>query len=178
MSQHNLEAAAAKHATRTSATRVGPAQAFGLVLTTVALTTATLIPGASASAASPSAPSSPKATWSQLQPATSPSPRSNPAMAYDPDTGQFILFSGWPGRGYAPDDTWEWTGSNWTELHPATSPPGRYNATFAYDAATGQLLLFGGVNHNGNRNDTWDWNGTTWVEFIPPTARHPEARPP
>lgn len=102
MNQRNLEAAVVS--TTAPATRIGRGHVLGLA--TAALSMAMLVPGVSASAASPSA-ASPNATWSQLQPATSPSPRSNPAMASDPDTGQFILFSGWPGRGYAPDDTWE-----------------------------------------------------------------------
>ena len=65
-------------------------------------------------------------------------------MAFDPATGQLILFGGFDGA--YQNDTWSWDGTTWTQLFPATSPPGRYDATMAFDQATGQLILFGGTN--------------------------------
>ena len=41
-------------------------------------------------------------------------------MAYDPGTGQLVLFGG---DDFA--DTWTWNGSDWTELTPSTSPLAR-----------------------------------------------------
>ena len=63
-------------------------------------------------------------------------------MAYDPGTGQLVLFGGYDG-GFL-DDTWTWNGSTWTQMTPATSPPARDSASMAYDPGTGQLVLFGG----------------------------------
>jgi uncharacterized protein YjbI with pentapeptide repeats len=106
-------------------------------------------------------------TWTELSPATSPSPRANASMAYDPSTNQLILFGGQSGTtGRALGDTWEWNGTTWTQLAPVTSPPIRDDASMAYDAATDQVVLYGGYEPNSaptNGSDTWIWNGTNWT---------------
>jgi hypothetical protein len=102
-------------------------------------------------------------TWTELSPTTSPTARCSAAMAYDPATGQTLLFGGIDSNGYL-DDTWTWNGATWTERHPAMSPPARGSATMAYDPATAQMLLFGGSNGSAVFGDTWTWNGTTWAE--------------
>ena len=106
----------------------------------------------------------PTPTWTQLDPATSPSARSGAAMAYDASTGQLVLFGGSTSSSSLVNDTWTWNGATWTQLTPATSPSARYGAAMAYDASTGQLVLFGGGNASGVLADTWTWNGTTWTE--------------
>ena len=94
-------------------------------------------------------------------------------MAYDPATGQLVLFGGYERRRYL-DDTWTWNGTTWTQQSPATSPPARDGASMAYDPGTGQLVLFGGYGtRHSLYNDTWTWNGTTWTAAVPghqPTA--------
>ena len=111
--------------------------------------------------------------WTQLSPASPPSARSGASIAYDPGTGQTILFGG-NANGTAEGDTWSWTGTTWTALSPATSPAARYDAAMAYDPATSQLLLFGGYDGTNYYADTWAWTGTTWTELTPtasPTVR-------
>ena len=108
-------------------------------------------------------------TWTQLNPATAPSPRGFATMAYDPDTGQLVLFGGAGGSGDL-GDTWTWDGTTWTQLSPATSPPSREQASMAYDPTTGQLVLFGGYGSSGVLNDTWSWDGTTWTQHSPATS--------
>jgi hypothetical protein len=93
-------------------------------------------------------------------------------MAFDPATGQMILFGGLGTSGLL-NDTWNWNGTTWTELFPATSPSVRDGTTMAFDQATGQLILFGGAN-GGFHGDTWNWDGTTWTELFP--AASPSAR--
>ena len=83
-------------------------------------------------------------------------------MAYDPGTGQLVLFGGNDGSGTVAD-TWIWNGSDWTELSPATSPPARSDASMAYDPGTGQLVLFGGNDGVGG------FDGSTWA-FSPVKA--------
>jgi hypothetical protein len=99
-------------------------------------------------------------------------------MAYDPSSGQVVLFGGHGSKNNTLNDTWTWNGTTWTQLSPATSPPSRLNAAMAYDANSGQLVLFGGLNNNGNGTsllgDTWTWNGTTWTQQTPATS--PQAR--
>jgi hypothetical protein len=109
-------------------------------------------------------------TWTQLSPVTSPSPRFDASMAYDPATGQMVLFGGGSSSG-ALGDTWIWNGTTWTQLSPATSPSARDLASMAYDPATGQLVLFGGGSSSDVPfGDTWTWNGATWTQLSPTTS--------
>jgi hypothetical protein len=79
-------------------------------------------------------------------------------MAYDPGTGQLVLFGGNDGSGVLAD-TWTWNGSDWAEQSPATSPPARSDASMAYDPGTGQLVLFGGNDGEGGiEGDTWSFS--------------------
>ena len=93
-------------------------------------------------------------------------------MAYDPGTGQLVLFGGADSSGRL-NDTWTWDGSNWTHQSPASSPPARYVASMAYDPGTGQLVLFGGYGTH-YFGDTWTWNGSAWTQQSP--ASSPPAR--
>ena len=106
-------------------------------------------------------------TWTQQSPATSPPARQDASIAYDPGTGQLVLFGGF-GEGSYFNDTWTWDGTTWTQQSPATSPPWRQGTSMVYDPGSGQLVLFGGYN----LNDTWTWDGSTW------TNQSPATRPP
>ncbi|HYR27907.1 MAG TPA: hypothetical protein VEU30_05545, partial [Thermoanaerobaculia bacterium] len=50
-------------------------------------------------------------SWTKLTPATSPRPRQNGRLGYDPITGRLTLFGGFAGFFYS--DIWTWSGSNW-----------------------------------------------------------------
>jgi hypothetical protein len=115
-------------------------------------------------------------TWTQQQPATSPSAREGPSMAYDAATGNVVLFGGETVSGVRPyGNTWVWDGSTWTEQHPATSAGARECASMAYDASTGNVVLFGGYNPSyGPFGNTWIWDGSTWTKQSPTT--HPSDR--
>jgi uncharacterized protein (TIGR03437 family) len=114
------------------------------------------------------------ATWTQLNPQTSPPARSAPAMAYDSVHGQVVLFGGSDSSGNLLNDTWVWDGANWTQKSPQTSPPARSNFGMAYDAASDQVVLFGGFGGFPGVGaaakyfaDTWVWDGTNWTEESP-----------
>ncbi len=98
----------------------------------------------------------------ELSPASSPPARAGARLAFDPATGQIILFGG---DGYSGPfgDTWAWNGTDWSQLAPASSPPARDYASMAFDAVTGQVLLFGGYSVR----DTWAWDDGTWTELNP-----------
>jgi hypothetical protein len=113
------------------------------------------------------------AAWSQLSPSSSPSDRYGTISAYDPATGQLVMFGGNSGSTDL-DDTWIWNGSNWTAAAPATAPPAREFASMAYDPTKKELLLFGGNGSSGYLDDTWAWNGSNWVKESP--AQSPPAR--
>jgi hypothetical protein len=113
-------------------------------------------------------------TWTQLFPATSPSPREAP-LAYDPITREIVLFGGNGSTGDL-NDTWTWNGATWTQRFPAASPSPRYISSIAYDAGLGQVVLFGGRAPDGQSlDDTWGWNGATWTQlktYSRPAARY------
>ncbi len=112
--------------------------------------------------------------WTQLHPASNPSPRDQGNLAFDSSTGQMILFGGEASGGGSLGDTWSWSGSTWSQLAPAASPHARNSSSMAYDPDTGQIVLFGGVYNPGggsaDLNDTWNWDGSTWTEQAPATS--------
>ncbi len=111
--------------------------------------------------------------WNQLLPTNSPAARFDAAFAFDPISGNLLLFGGNNGNfGYF-SDTWIWNGSNWVQLSPATSPPARAAASMAFDPISGRLILFGGYN-GSILNDTWAWTGSNWVQLTPSTSPSPQ----
>jgi len=92
-------------------------------------------------------------------------------MAYDPATGNEVLFGGGQGKNVLAD-TWTWNGTMWSQLFPANMPQARYGASLAYDPATRNVVLFGGRNLSGPFDDTWTWDGVNW------TQQNPVSNPP
>ncbi len=102
----------------------------------------------------------------------SPPERAASSMAYDPASGQLVLFGGDANGGFANNnDTWVWNGTTWTQVADSgdpgcttactASPAARSGAALAYDPAIGKLVLFGGL---GVFNDTWTWDGASWSQ--------------
>ncbi len=121
--------------------------------------------------------------WSQVSPATSPSPRLGAAIAYDAAAGNVVLFGGTtisiPGTaGTYLNDTWTWDGTTWTQQFPPVSPSPR-DGSMVYDAATGTVVLFGGGNSSGVLGDTWTWDGLTgtWTQKNPAASPSPRSAP-
>lgn len=106
--------------------------------------------------------------WTQLDPTLSPSGRVNPAMAYDPETGDILLFGGGSGTPYylSYNDTWQFNGTSWSQLSTnLTPPPSDFGAVMAYDSAVGGIVMFdsGEVYHGGPfLNDVWVFAGGQW----------------
>jgi hypothetical protein len=94
-------------------------------------------------------------------------------MAYDPATGDMVLFGGEDNSANLAD-TWTFNGTTWTRLSPATSPPARWYASMDYDPASGDIVLFGGSASSGDLSDTWTFDGTAWTQLSP--AVSPPAR--
>ena len=122
-----------------------------------------------------------------------PVPRLGATLAYDPVSGDLILFGGeyLPGGSAQPvalNDTWELsydaatnTGT-WTQVDGsgclstcANAPSARYGAA-ADQAPSGQgMVLFGGENlvpatQSGfpqANAETWLWNGSSWAQLTP-----------
>jgi len=122
-------------------------------------------------------------TWHDVTPANpadSPPPLTDHAMAYDPVRGQVVLFGGPDVT--PPADTWAWDGTRWlpiTPADPADSPIARSEHAMAYDARRSRVVLFGGVDDTTGPEpvdlaDTWEWDGTRWADR---TAAEPAAAP-
>jgi hypothetical protein len=107
--------------------------------------------------------------WTQLSPASSPSPRSGHGMRWSPHRGRVQLFGG-EGPGGLLGDTWEWDGANWLPITTNGAPAARAEAALV-DASTfpvGSLspgLLIGGRDASGPRAEAWQVTST-----IPATA--------
>ena len=140
----------------TSITATSPAEAAGTVDVTVT---------GSAGPASRRAPTSsptPIRPGTRRPRTTAPSARYGYAEAYDPATGQTILFGGFT----AAHVLQRHLGLERGQLEyrsPSTSPSSREFAAMAYKPGheRGELLLFGGYNGTSYYNDTWAWNGST-----------------
>ncbi|GAC1592489.1 MAG: hypothetical protein NVS3B21_12190 [Acidimicrobiales bacterium] len=119
--------------------------------------------------------------WQALTPAASPSGRMAPAMAYDSDHHQDVLFGGAANQ-MSLNDTWTFDGTNWTAQNPPTRPAPRTGAAMAFDAATHQTVMFGGFVDSNlpsnpgtyNTYETWTWDGATWTQHSP--ANYPPRR--
>lgn len=111
-------------------------------------------------------------TWSNYDPIIAPPPRDTPAMAFDEDDGQVILFGGISVNGQYLDDTWAYDPSTfqWMDLEPMGDRPwARYYPSLTYDAASGASILFGGLDIDDINmfNDTWSYDRATntWTEI-------------
>ena len=107
--------------------------------------------------------------WTNLTPTNSPIARNAPSLAFDPSTGNVIMFGGYNNGDLA--DTWAYNSvaNTWTQLLPANSPPARDSALMCFSPAIGQIILFGGYNNSGNLSDTWAYDGptNTWTNMDP-----------
>ncbi|MCI4368512.1 MAG: hypothetical protein L3K09_02980, partial [Thermoplasmata archaeon] len=117
-------------------------------------------------------------TWTNLSiaPASEPSPRQTPVMAWDTADSYMVLFGGLnAGSGKPLNDTWKFTGGAWTVLAkgPKTLTP-RFSMGMDYDPTMGGLVMFGGANINAALNDSWFFNGGTWTKMT--TSHAPSKR--
>lgn len=103
--------------------------------------------------------------WKKLSPASSPSVRLYPAMAYDPVSQKLVLFGGL-GVNQNLNDTWTFDGTTWTKMPTSVAPPPRNGASMAYDRLTRKMVMFGGFDVNQYLSDTWLWDGatSTWTQ--------------
>ena len=96
-------------------------------------------------------------------------------MAYDPSTGDVLLFGGYNGTSYL-GDTWEFSNATytWSEVCSSCGPSPRAGATLTY--ANGSLVLFGGYNGTSYLGDTWTWYDGTWSQACTSSCTSPPPR--
>src|SRR5690606_11603877 len=86
-------------------------------------------------------PSTAVPVWEELDDASIPPRRTEPAMAYDSARGKVVLFGG--ADSHLRGDTWEWDGVSWRRV-ATTGPSARDGHAMAYDATRKKVVLFGG----------------------------------
>lgn len=121
--------------------------------------------------------------WTQLSPATSPSPRYWFGWAYDRFRDYGVLFGGYDDDAshLKMNDTWIWDSSNWAEVFPSTIPiesgttAETHDATkaehpkLAYDAESQQVML-SYFDNSPYAFRTYLWDGTDWNLQSPATS--------
>ncbi len=98
--------------------------------------------------------------------------RQNPAIAFDQDRGQWVVFGGFDGTNYF-SDTWLGDGSAWKKASDTTSPSERVAAKMAWDPHRHRVLMFGGASGLGDLTDTWSWAGNAWALVVPNPSPSP-----
>jgi hypothetical protein len=94
----------------------------------------------------------------------SPEPRCGPALAYDGEARQVVLFGGVGGPDRPLGDTWTFDGSSWREVR-GPHPPARRYAAFAYDPGLQGCVLQGGTVDDLSVHkfgDAWLFRGRAW----------------
>lgn len=120
--------------------------------------------------------------WTQLAPATAPSPRGLASLVYDPVRARFVLYGGWASAfsiGTASNQTWEFDGANWTQVVPPTSPPGLWKHGACFDLARNRVVVYGGARNGfpSAENATWEFNGANWTQVATTGNPGPLERP-
>jgi hypothetical protein len=105
-----------------------------------------------------------------------PTPRFAASMAFDPDTGDVVMFGGRDAAGHFLNETWVLSFNfievlhrsffEWSRQSTPTSPPGRAQATMEFDPNTRAVLMSTGVNAAQNFQDTWAFTPSpaTWTQ--------------
>lgn len=105
---------------------------------------------------------------------TTPSIRSDAAMAYITAQDRIILFGG----DFVDSSNFEtcfgdtWLGKapysyEMSQLSTSPSPSNRADASMVYDETMKQCILFGGLSNSSVLNDTWSFNGSNWNLLSP-----------
>jgi hypothetical protein len=114
-------------------------------------------------------------TWTNITPSSGsmPAGRITPALVYDVDHHQMLLFSGLGVSNTFLNDTWAFdlNTHTWTELLPANPLPSiRYGVATCYDKIGKTQVIFAGFTFQGRFDDTWRFDptgGGTWSNVTP-----------
>ena len=110
-------------------------------------------------------------TWTDMNPAEAPSPRSDFAMAYDAESDRVVAFGGDP----LSDKTWayDYNTNTWRNMSPVTRPSAGAGP-MAYDAESDRVVLFlAWTGAPDNETWTYDFNSNTWTKMEPTTRPSP-----
>lgn len=112
--------------------------------------------------------------WTQITPATSPSPREFPSAAYDPVHDRTVVFGGQKtvttlGNTVVTPfyDTWEFDGTNWNQV--SSAGPQVQKPILVYDAARKQVLMLGVDVNLATLMYAYDGDAKSWTKLTPTT---------
>jgi parallel beta-helix repeat protein len=121
----------------------------------------------------------PPGEWTEMHPASAPSPRMVNWMAYDSVSDKVILFGGRFEYYGGYNETWayDFDTDTWTNMNPPVAPSIRWAHAMAYDSQSNRVILFGGSNQLEQFNDTWAFNyeQNEWTNMNPIVAPSPRA---
>ncbi|MBV8528298.1 MAG: hypothetical protein JOZ75_08295 [Candidatus Dormibacteraeota bacterium] len=102
--------------------------------------------------------------WTLTHPSTSPTGRFDAPAAFDPDTGQVMLYGGRLADGELAGDTWAWDGTTWRQLDTgANGPPAGEGGAMAWDPGLQTMVLVAPIaTPTGLTGETWLWQGGAW----------------
>ena len=117
-------------------------------------------------------------TWTYKSAAVYPPTRYYSGLAFDPESGETILFGGERSSSQRLGDMWSWNGERWREIELPVFPHERERNSLGYDQNSGNVVMFGGVSDLNTSeetwyNDTWLWNGSEWCVKHPLHAPSP-----
>jgi len=117
-------------------------------------------------------------TWTQVFPATSPSPRDMHRMVYDSASQKMVMFGGCEGSANCNAETWLYSvaSNTWTNAAPSSSPPYRWGHSMANDSIHEKVVLFGGATAPGVNDETWIYDSATNTWTNPSPTSRPSPR--
>jgi len=122
---------------------------------------------------------SPPGEWTEMHPASAPSPRTVNWMAYDSVSDKVILFGGRISYYGCYNETWayDFDTDTWTNMTQPVAPSSRFAHAMAYDSQSNRVILFGGSNQLEQFSDTWAFNyeQNEWTNMNPIVAPSPRA---
>ncbi len=117
-------------------------------------------------------------TWTNNNPASSPSARRYHAMAYDSANNKVVMFGGSESVSTLVNDTWIYDPSSntWTLINTTVAPSKRQYHAMAYDSASNKVVLFGGWDGDYD-NETWIFDTATgkWTNVTPAASPSPRS---
>ncbi|MCI4347418.1 MAG: PKD domain-containing protein, partial [Thermoplasmata archaeon] len=106
-------------------------------------------------------------TWTNITASTVGSPPGLFAggMAFDPSSGNVILFGGENHTFKNQKQTWSYHSKHWTNLTSSlgSSPSARAFPAMATDSTDAQIVLYGGQSTSGFVRDTWVYKNVAWT---------------
>lgn len=117
-------------------------------------------------------------TWTDVNPATTPSARQLAATVYNSQLDRVVMFGG-TGASALLDDTWAYdlNTNRWEDENPAIRPSSRSGHAAAYDSQSDLVVLFGGSRGPAALGDTWvyDLRSNVWTNKNPTTSPPPRS---